>query len=177
MTTTAQSDLSHGRGWILAYGVLSTIIGVTAFVWPVSATLTVSILVGSFLLVAGIMSIAAGARGRGHHHATYRILYGILSILVGLIILLEPVSGAISITLLIAFWLAVRGAFELYWGYRFPLGRALMIGLGLVNLLLALFIVWTIPFSALTLPGYLLGISFVMSGITAIADASMARTA
>jgi len=170
MASSASRDASHGRGWVLAYGILSVLIGAAAFVWPVSATLTVTILVGSFLLVAGIMSIATGFRGRAHHASTYRIFYGILSVLIGLIILLEPVSGAISITLLIAFWLAMRGVFELFWGFRFPVGRALMIGLGLINLLLAAFIIWTIPMTALTLPGYILGISFLMTGITAIIE-------
>jgi uncharacterized membrane protein HdeD (DUF308 family) len=172
MASSASPNASHGKGWALAYGILSALIGVAAFVWPVSATFTATILIGSFLFVAGIMSIAVGFGSRAHHASAYRIFYGILSVLIGLIILFEPVSGAISITLLVAFWLAMRGVFELFWGYRFPVGRALMIGLGLINLLLAGFIIWTIPLSALTLPGYILGISFLMTGITAIAEAS-----
>lgn len=43
-----------------------------------------------------------------------------------------------------------------------------------VNLLLAPFIIWTIPLTARTLPGYILGVSFLMSGIIAIADTSVA---
>ncbi|GAA0337943.1 hypothetical protein GCM10009087_55530 [Sphingomonas oligophenolica] len=174
MASSASPDSSHGKGWVLAYGILSAAIGVAAFVWPVSATITATLLFGSFLFVAGIMALATGFRSRAHHASTYRIVYGILSILVGLVILLEPATGAISITLLVAFWLAMRGIFELFWGYRFPIGRALMIALGLINLLLAIFIIWTIPLSALTLPGYLLGISFLMTGVTAIAEASAA---
>jgi len=173
MASTASPASSHGKAWVLAYGIFSLLIGVTAFVWPVSATLTVTILVGSFLFVAGIMSIVTGVRGRGHHASTYRIFYGILSVLIGLIILFEPATGAISITLLVAFWLAMRGIFELFWGYRFPIGRGLMIVLGIINLLLAAFIIGTIPLSALTLPGYILGISFLMSGITAILEPSV----
>ena len=172
MASSAPPNASHGRGWVLAYGILSVLIGVAAFVWPVSATFTATILIGSFLFAAGIMSIATGFSSRAHHASAYRIFYGILSVLIGLIILFEPVSGAISITLLVAFWLAMRGIFELFWGYRFPVGRALMIGLGVINLLLAGFIIWTIPLTALTLPGYILGISFLMGGITAIAEAS-----
>lgn len=176
MASATPPDASHSRGWVLAYGILSALIGVAAFVWPVSATFTATILIGSFLFVAGIMSIATGFRSRAHHASAYRIFYGILSVLIGLIILFEPISGAISITLLVAVWLAMRGIFELFWGYRFPVGRALMIGLGLINLLLAAFIIWTIPLSALTLPGYILGISFLMTGITAIAEASAKPT-
>ncbi len=43
-----------------------------------------------------------------------------------------------------------------------------MIALGVLNLLLAGFIVATVPASALTLPGYVLGISLLFGGVTAI---------
>ncbi len=46
-----------------------------------------------------------------------------------------------------------------------------MIALGVVNILLALFVLATLPLSAMTLPGYILGLSFLFGGITAIASA------
>ena len=46
--------------------------------------------------------------------------------------------------------------------------RGMMIGLGIVNILLALFVLATLPLSAMTLPGYILGISFLLGGVASI---------
>jgi uncharacterized membrane protein HdeD (DUF308 family) len=37
--------------------------------------------------------------------------------------------------------------------------------------LLALYVLWALPWAALTLPGYILGISFVFGGVTSVASA------
>jgi uncharacterized membrane protein HdeD (DUF308 family) len=83
----------------------------------------------------------------------------------------NPVEGALSLMLMVAVWLGLRGAMEIGLGARFRRGRWLMIALGVINLLLAIYVFTTLPWSALTLPGYILGISFVLGGVTSIASA------
>ena len=46
-----------------------------------------------------------------------------------------------------------------------------MIALGVVNILLAVIVLATLPWSALTLPGYVLGISFLFGGVMSVASA------
>jgi uncharacterized membrane protein HdeD (DUF308 family) len=160
-----------GWGWIVAYGVVSVVLGIAALVWPVSATFAATVVIGAFFIASGLASIIAAVMSKGSQTRAYAILFGIVSVVIGGVMAFQPVTGALSITLLIAIWLGVRGAMELYWGLKFKRGRALMILLGIVNLLLAAYIVATVPWSALTLPGYILGISFLFGGITAIAAA------
>lgn len=160
-----------GWGWILLYGIASAVLGLLAFAWPFSATMAVTIVVGSFFLVSGVLAIIAGFAGRGHDVRGYSIGYGILSLIVGLMLIFRPLAGAISLTLLIAIWLAVRGLMEIRWGLKLRRTKALMIGLGGVNLVLAILILAAVPVSAWTLPGYILGFSFLLGGITAIVSA------
>jgi uncharacterized membrane protein HdeD (DUF308 family) len=174
MTDTGRSEVPQagaGWAWILAYGVISAGLGVLAFLAPLSATLAATVTVGAFLTVTGVMALAAGVIGREHHHRGYSILFGILSIVVGLITAFQPLTGAFSITLLIAAWLLVRGAMEVGWGLSHRMHRAVMVLLGVLNVVLAVLIVWTVPLSALTLPGYVLGLSLLFGGGTAIAAA------
>lgn len=168
---TAFAGTGAGWGWILLYGIASAILGLLAFAWPFSATVAVTIVVGSFFLISGVLAIIAGFAGRGHDVRGYSIAYGILSVIVGLMLMFRPVAGAISLTLLVAIWLAVRGLMEIRWGLKLRRLRGLMLVLGAVNLVLAILILATVPFSALTLPGYILGFSFLLGGITAIASA------
>lgn len=158
-----------GWAWILAYGVLSAVLGVLAFLAPFSATLAATLVVGAFLTATGVMALAAGVIGRDHHHRLYKVLLGVLSIAVGLVMAFRPLTGAFSLTLLLAAWLGARGVMEIVWGARHRRHRVAMIAMGVLNLLLAGFIVATVPLSALTLPGYVLGISLLFGGIMAIA--------
>ena len=159
-----------GWAWILAYGILSAVLGVFAFLAPFSATLAATLVVGAFLTATGVMAVVAGAVGRDHHHRLYKLLLGVLSIVVGLVMAFRPLTGAFSLTLLLAAWLGARGVMEIVWGARHERHRWSMIALGVVNLLLAGFIVATVPLSALTLPGYVLGISLLFGGVLAIAS-------
>jgi uncharacterized membrane protein HdeD (DUF308 family) len=173
IVTTASGVPRAGAGWawILAYGVVSALLGLLAFLAPFSATLAATLTVGAFLTVTGVMALASGLFGREHHHRGYAIIFGILSIVVGLITAFRPLTGAFSITLLIAAWLLVRGAMEIGWGVSHRLGRVTMVLLGVLNIVLAALIVWTVPISALTLPGYVLGLSLLFGGVTAVASA------
>lgn len=151
----------QGWGWILAYGVLSAVLGVLAFLAPFSATLAATIGVGAMLIVAGAFSLGAGLFGRGHEGRGYSILLGLLTLVVGLITAFRPLTGAISLTLLIAAWLGARGVMELVLGFRYKSRRGWMLALGVL----------TVPFSALTLPGYVLGLSLLFGGVAAIGAA------
>ncbi|WP_298670129.1 HdeD family acid-resistance protein [uncultured Sphingomonas sp.] len=162
----AGSARGIGWGWILAYGIASLILGALAIFMPVPATFAATLVAGAYLIAAGIFSLLAGVFGQGHHGRGYVILFGAISLIAGAIMVFEPATGALSLTLILVIWLIARGVLELIWGVRFTHRRGLMIALGVVNLLLAGYIIYTIPLSALTLPGIVLGISFLFSGAT-----------
>lgn len=165
------SRAGAGWGWILAYGILSALLGIAAFVFPVPATYAATLVIGAFFIAAGALSIGAGLFGRGHEGRGYQIGFGILSLVIGGILAFEPVTGALSLTLLVAVWLGVRGAMEIGFGLRMRGGKGAMIALGLVDVILAIVVLATLPWSALTLPGFILGISFLFGGIAAISSA------
>lgn len=165
----------RGWGWIMAYGVLSVLLGAAAFLWPFAATLAATLVVGAFLIAAGAVSLGAGIFGKGHEGRGYAIGFGLLSLIVGLLIAFQPLAGALSLTLTVAVWLAVRGVMEIVFGARMRRNRALMIVLGIINVILAGVVLWTLPLSALTLPGFILGISFLFGGITSIVSAAHHR--
>lgn len=160
-----------GWGWILAYGVVSVLLGLAAFAWPFAATLAATLVIGAFFIAAGIVSVGAGVFGKGHEGRGYAIGFGVLSLVVGLLMAFEPATGAFSLTLMVAVWLGIRGALEIGLGARFRRGRGLMLALGVINILLAIYVLATLPWSALTLPGFILGISFLFGGVTSIVSA------
>jgi uncharacterized membrane protein HdeD (DUF308 family) len=170
-STVGTPRAGAGWGWLLGYGILSALLGAAAFLWPFAATYAATLVVGAFLMATGIASIAAGIATRGHEGRWYAIGFGFVSLIVGLIMAFEPMTGALSLTLLVVVWLGLRGAMELALGFRMRRGKGMMIALGVINILLALYVLATLPLSSLTLPGFILGISFLLGGINAIASA------
>src|SRR3546814_1044299 len=61
--TRDAAPMGAGWGWLLAYGLLSLILGVAAFLWPFSATIAATLIIGAFFIAAGIVSIGAGIFG------------------------------------------------------------------------------------------------------------------
>lgn len=163
-TTTA------GWGWTLGYGIVSILVGILAFAAPFPATLAATMVVGFFFLVGGIASLVAGFSSRTSHRG-YAVFFGILSVLAGGYMVVVPVGGALSLTLMTILWLGARGIMELIVGFRIARLRMAMLLLGALNLLLAIALYTTVPWSALTLPGYILGASFLFGGIVAVMNA------
>ena len=164
-------SIGAGWGWIMAYGVVSVVLGIAAFVFPYAATFAATVTIGVLFFVSGVFAIAAGLFGHGAESRGYSVLFGILSVVVGALMVMEPVTGAISLTLTVAVWLGARGALELWWGLKMRRRRGMLIALGAVNVLLAVFIAMTVPWSALTLPGFVLAISFLFGGVAALTAA------
>ncbi len=168
-----------GWGWLMAAGVIAVLLGVASLIWPFPATYAATLVVATLLMVIGVTMISTGALGRGHGRETYLIVFGILSLVVGLYLAFYPLSGAVTLTVVIAIWLGARGIVELIAGSRLARGpkggRGLLLGLGAINVILAVIIITTMPWSALTLPGTLLGISLLLGGIGEIRAASLHR--
>src|SRR3546814_10748866 len=70
--TRDAAPMGAGWGWLLAYGLLSLILGVAAFLWPFSATIAATLIIGAFFIAAGIVSIGAGIFGgiRSEEHTS-----------------------------------------------------------------------------------------------------------
>jgi len=171
MTDTGRDEApitGAGWGWIIAYGVLSALFGLTALLWPFPATIAATVVIGIAFVVTGVFSLVAGLRGTGAESRGYSLLLGILSVVAGVVMIAHPLTGAISLTIVVAAWLLLRGGLEIVLGFRMRRRRWLMVLLGVINILLALLIIGTVPFSALTLPGFILGVSFLFSGVVAI---------
>jgi uncharacterized membrane protein HdeD (DUF308 family) len=74
------TSLSHrempNRGWTAAMGVLSVLAGIIVLIYPGPSLLTLSVVLGIWLLVYGLMEIMAAFRLRGlSHSATHHVAH------------------------------------------------------------------------------------------------------
>jgi uncharacterized membrane protein HdeD (DUF308 family) len=170
-------DLRRARRWLLAIGLLALLGGVVAVAVPVLATITVAVFIGWILVLAGgLMAFHAFAmRSRGR--VGLRLLASALTLFVGVYLLVAPLDGALTLTVMLAFWFAGVGALMLAAGIRLrglP-GAGLMIANGVISLILAILIAVDLPGSREWAIGLLVGINLMFWGVRALVAASLLK--
>jgi uncharacterized membrane protein HdeD (DUF308 family) len=169
-TTTAdhtghKRSLKDWSGWDYVPGIAFLVIGVLALAEPPLASLAASVYLGAMLCVAGAFMLAGGIAGVGHRGGWLAILIGILTVAVGVLIIYNPVVGAISLTWLMGAWFIVGGIFELALCFSIPAGRGWLILVGIVNIVLGAWVVMLDPAQAFAFLGFFVGISLIFRGL------------
>ena len=178
-----QETVKHWK-LLLTIGILCSIVGAYSIVVPIVASISVAVLVGWALLVAGIIQFAHVLRRELHWSWTvaWSVLISLLTIAAGVWILLAPLTGAITLTVVLVAWFWAIGITRLlaWWRMR-HVERSWVVGLnGAVSLLLGILIWADLPSSATWAIGLLVGIELLFAGIglimTALAGRRLART-
>lgn len=171
--------LSRNWGWLLALGILMLILGVLLIGAPMVATLAVQIFLGWILLIGGIAQGIHAFMVREWRGFMLELLSGILYLVVGILLLNNPVQGALALTLVLAIFLVVEGIFKIVMGFqvRGHDGWVWLVASGVLSLILGAMIWSEWPSSALWVIGLLVGIQLLFTGWSLIMLALAARAA
>jgi uncharacterized membrane protein HdeD (DUF308 family) len=100
----------HERFWVLLLkGVVDILAGIVAFVAPAAAAFALVLVVAFWAIVTGVLELAAAVRLRREHGEWLLILNGVLSLLLGVILLVRPAAGL----LVLLWWI---GAYAIVFG-------------------------------------------------------------
>jgi uncharacterized membrane protein HdeD (DUF308 family) len=175
----SSDDLRKARRWLVATGVVGLLTGMAAIIVPAVATVTTAIFIGWMLMLAGIVMGVHAWSQRATGHFGWRMLNSVLTWLAGFLLVLLPLTGAITLTLLLAAWFFVTGGFMVAaaWQARGTPGNGLLVINGVASLLLGLFITIDFPSSAGWAIGLLVGINLVFWGVRALVAAWVLKRA
>jgi uncharacterized membrane protein HdeD (DUF308 family) len=165
----------------LVEGIVLLILGALAIALPPFATLTLTLIFGWIFLASGIMGLIMTFSTRGAPGFWWSLFSAVLATAAGLVLLARPVSGAISLTLLLVAFFIMEGVVSVMYAleHRKELsGRwEWMLLSGLVDLVLAGIIFAGLPGTAAWALGVLVGINMIFGGTALIAMAWHARSA
>lgn len=166
-------------GWRIAFGVLTVLAGVLVLVWPGAAVVTVAVILGIHLIVAGVIrTVTALTRhiDSGRTRALYLIL-GLFLVAAGTWCLVLPFPTAAFLVLLFGLSWVVNGVFELIHG--FTGGGGWTIASGAVSLVAGI-VVLAYPAPGVLALAWLFGLALIAIGLTvtigAIATGRRTRT-
>jgi uncharacterized membrane protein HdeD (DUF308 family) len=108
------------RWWVtLIEGIIGVIAGIAAFLWPDMASFVLLNFIAFWAILTGIMEIILAIRLREEIQGEFWMgLGGLLSILFGVLILLFPGAGALSIVWMIAAYAIVFGVILVILAFR-----------------------------------------------------------
>ena len=97
----------------LAQGVIMTILGVLAILWPQLSTVAVDVYVGWLFLLSGAVGLVTMFFAPSASAFFWSLLTAALSLFVGILLLWHPVEGAISLTLVLVAFFIAEGIFQI----------------------------------------------------------------
>jgi uncharacterized membrane protein HdeD (DUF308 family) len=98
------------RLWLALEGVAGVLTGVITFVWPGITTLALLWLIAAWVLVTGVLEIVAAVRLRREMEGEWLLaLSGVLSVVFGILLIVWPTAGAVTVVWLIGIYAVVFG--------------------------------------------------------------------
>ena len=173
------TEISRGVRWSIALSVLMIVAGILAIIVPPASGIAVTILVGWLLVLCGAAHMAYSWHSRHGGGLLWGILLGIIYIVAGGYVVLHPLVGLESLTLVLAAYLLVESILEFILSFQLrPLrGSGWLLVDGIITLILAIMIWQTWPASTLWVIGTLVGISMLFSGLARLPISLAARRA
>jgi uncharacterized membrane protein HdeD (DUF308 family) len=166
-------------GLFLAEGIILVVLGLAAIVLPPIATIAFTIIIGWIFLVSGLVGLVTTFWARHAPGFWWALISAIIGIAAGIVLLLWPISGAVSLTLVLIAFFVIEGIVSIMYAveHRNQLtGRwAWMLVSGIIDLILAGIIFFGLPGTAFWALGLLVGINMVFGGAALIAMALAAR--
>ena len=167
--------------WVLflVEGIVLLGLGFLAILLPPLATLGITILLGWLFLISGVTGLIASFWARQAPGFWWSLVSAVLGIGAGLVLLVSPGSGALSLTLILIVFFVIEGVASVMYAldHRQQLTGSWgwMLVSGIIDLFLAAMVFAGLPGSAAWAIGLLVGINMIFGGSALVAMALAAR--
>jgi len=170
MTTEVSTDTKKGVNGSLLIGGLLIVLGIIAIALPAFSTIVVETWIAFILASAGTAKLVYAFQIRNQRGFIWQLLLGILYIATGVMLFFYPLTGVLTLTLLLGSFLLTEGVFELILAFRLRPQQnwTWVLGDGIITLLLGGMIWFQWPFDAPWLIGTLVGASVLFTGVSRV---------
>lgn len=175
----SQAEQAYRKyGWLFwLVGILFLGAGILAIALPHVATLAAEVFLGWLLLLTGLVGLFNAVFGKQRPGFLWDALAGLLGVIAGILLLVYPLQGAITLTLILSIFFFVEGLAKIVSGVtnRQAGGWGWMVFSGLCGVVLAILIWTALPTASVWVLGLLVGINLVLAGIAILMSALAIR--
>ena len=170
MTQPPSNVVRQVSTWSIVWGVLLIILGMLAIGSPFLAAIAVTGFIAWLIVLGGVVHVILAFQAHGAGSLIWKLLVGFAYLLFGGYLIMHPVQGVASLTLVIASLLLIEGILNivLFFRMRSVGGSSWALLDGIVTLLLGLMIYMQWPSSSVWAIGTLVGVSMIFSGVTRV---------
>lgn len=160
--------ISDHRGWYIFQGIAFIIAGILAIILPGVTAIGFGLVIGALLLASGIIQAIASFSSKSHW---WSLASALLSLVVGALIIFNPVAGTIALATILAIFLFLEGITELFLAFQLkPIKNwGWLLLSGVVSLVLAVIVFAGWPGASVVLLGVLIGINLLFYGSALLA--------
>ena len=147
-------------------GLIFILVGIVVLGDVVAATLLSAIFIGICAIVAGVFEVVHAFWTKGWGGFIWQILLGVLYVVSGIVLVSQPVSGALFLTWVLGIVILVSGIVRTFVGFgKLAHFGGLLILSGLFGIVAGLVILSGWPVTGLWVIGFLLGIDLILHGV------------
>jgi uncharacterized membrane protein HdeD (DUF308 family) len=167
------------RSWraLRAIGIVAIAIGCVAIFVPAVFSVGTAIFIGLILLIMGIFMIAGAFSAHSVGTVVWRLLWAILTVIVGIWLLAEPHNGTVTLTLILGIYFLIMGVTRVTVAFLARgQANAGLLGLsGIAGILIGILILAKLPESSDWAIGLLVGIDLIFAGWTLVSVSMVGR--
>jgi uncharacterized membrane protein HdeD (DUF308 family) len=170
--------IQENSAWYYTFGIVLILLGLVALSSTVGVTLASVLVFGALIFLGGLIEFIHAFWSRRLGDFFLALLAGILGMVIGGLMFVNPGLSALSLTLILGIYFIADGIFRTVIAlvYR-PVHYGWLIFNGLITLLLGIMVIAQWPYSGLWVIGLFIGIDLIVSGWTLIATAMLAKRA
>jgi len=163
-------DLSINWGWLLALGILQLVMGVVGLAMTVAFTLATVLLFGLFLIIAGVAQIVQTFTAKGWRSNMLHVAIAVLYLVLGLVIINNPVLASLAVTLSLGFLFTITGVIRAVMAFQMKNSKnwGWYVLNAIVSIILGLLIIAQWPTSGLWIIGLFVAIELIFDGWSSI---------
>jgi uncharacterized membrane protein HdeD (DUF308 family) len=160
----------HASTLSILWGVLLIVFGILAVGAPFIAAVAVSVAVAWLIILAGVVHLMLAFHAHRAARLIWKLLVGLAYVFFGVYLILHPVLGVASLTLVLALLFLIEGILDviLFFNMRSMRGSVWVLIDGVITLLLGVMIYLQWPSSSVWAIGLLVGVSMIISGVTRV---------
>jgi len=167
---TSSDVVRQTSTWSIVWGVLLIIFGMLAVGSPFVAAVAVNVVIAWLIVLAGVVHLILAFHAHGAGSLLWKLLVGLAYLCFGAYLIMHPVLGVASLTLVLASLFLVEGILDitLFFKMRSMQGSSWVLIDGIITLVLGLMIYMQWPSSSAWAIGTLVGVSMIISGVTRV---------